>query len=108
MRDPHITSTDEGVIKVSERTPTVNTQALSPVRIGGLALAIVVAAVLSVAIATGLAGQLGTLDLFVDSPATVGAPSFVDPYREFVQAPGAGAPGFVDPYREFVEGPAQR
>ena len=34
-----------------------------------------------------------------------GAPSYVDPYREFVQAPAVGAPSYVDPYREFVHAP---
>ena len=34
-----------------------------------------------------------------------GAPSYADPYREFVEAPAVGAPSFVDPYREFVQAP---
>jgi hypothetical protein len=37
--------------------------------------------------------------------AIQGAPSYVDPYREFIQAPAVGAPSYVDPYREFVQAP---
>jgi hypothetical protein len=84
----------------------VNTQAIHIVRIGGLALTAAVAAIFGVVIGTALNTGLGEFNLFAETPATVDAPSFVDPYREFVVAPAADAPSFVDPYREFVVAPA--
>jgi hypothetical protein len=94
---------DEGANEAISGEATVTTQALNVARDGATTLALAAASIVGVVIIAVLLTPLGDINLFAETRSTVGAPSFVDPYREFVQAPAADAPSFADPYRQFVE-----